>query len=64
MRWLVRLVARSGAVVVDPFAGSGTTGLAARAESCRYVLIEQSDEYAELCRERLADKGLFAELTE
>lgn len=30
MRWLVRLVTPPGGTVLDPFAGSGTTGAAAR----------------------------------
>lgn len=45
MRWLCRLIAPSGAVILDPFAGSGTTGLAARAEGQRAILIEREDQY-------------------
>ena len=37
MRYLVRLVARPGAVVLDPFMGSGSTGRGARLEGCRFV---------------------------
>jgi len=53
MRWLVRLVTPPGGLVLDPFAGSGTTGLAARAEGFRSVLIEREEEYVEILCGRL-----------
>lgn len=40
MRWLTRLVTPPGGVVLDCFAGTGTTGQAARAEGFSAVLIE------------------------
>lgn len=45
MRWLVRLVTPPGGLVLDPFAGSGTTLRAAVDEGFRAVGIEQSAEY-------------------
>jgi hypothetical protein len=45
MRWLVRLVCPPGGVVLDPFAGTGTTGEAALLEGFRAVLIEREAEY-------------------
>jgi DNA modification methylase len=45
MQWLVRLVCPKGATVLDPFAGTGTTGAAAFIEGCRSVLIEREAEY-------------------
>lgn len=62
MRWLVRLVAPMGAVVLDPFAGSGTTGKAAIAEGCRFVLVELNPEYVAIAEQRLAQRSLLAEL--
>jgi len=41
--------------VLDPFAGSGTTGLAALREERRAVLIEKEAVYVEIIRRRLAD---------
>lgn len=41
------------AVALDPFAGSGTVGLVARQHKCRSILIEQSEEYGQLIRDRL-----------
>ncbi len=54
MRYLVRLVTPPGGVVLDPFAGSGTTGLAAVHEGVGAILIEQESEYAEIARRRIA----------
>lgn len=54
MRWLVRLVTPHGGVVLDPFMGSGTTGVAALAEGSRFVGIEQSPEYLAIARRRIA----------
>lgn len=53
MRWLVRLVCPPGGVVLDPSAGSGTTGAAAVAEGMAAVLIEREAEYQADIRRRL-----------
>jgi DNA modification methylase len=53
MRWLVRLVTPPGGLVLDPFAGSGSTGCAAVLEGVRFVGIEQDAEYAEIARRRI-----------
>ncbi len=45
MQWLVRLVTPKGGLVLDPFAGTGTTGEAAFREGMRAVLIEREEEY-------------------
>jgi DNA modification methylase len=47
MRYLCRLITPSGGTVLDPFAGTGTTGQAALEESFRTVLIEKEAEYIE-----------------
>lgn len=52
MRSLVQVVA-PGATVLDPFAGSGTTCVAAEAEGRRFLAFEQSAYYVEVARERL-----------
>lgn len=52
MRWLVRLVTPPGGLVLDPFAGGGTTLLAARLEGFRAIGIEREAEYAEMAAER------------
>jgi site-specific DNA-methyltransferase (adenine-specific) len=53
MRHLVRLVTPPGGVVLDPFAGSGTTCLAAIEESMNFVGIEREDEYIAIARARV-----------
>lgn len=53
MRWLVRLVTPPGGVVLDLFAGSGTTGVAALAEGRSFVGIEQDERYATIAAARL-----------
>lgn len=54
MRWLVRLVTPPGGTVLDPFTGSGTTGMAAIAESMNFIGIEREAEYVEIARHRIA----------
>ena len=56
MRWLVRLVTPSAGLCVDPFAGSGTTGLACIKEQCRFLGIEREAEYVAIATARLRDE--------
>ena len=53
MRYLCRLVTPPGGTVLDPFAGTGTTGQAAQAEGFNAVLIERELEYQADIRRRL-----------
>ncbi|MFJ7990272.1 DNA-methyltransferase [Streptomyces sp. NPDC096351] len=53
MRWLVRLVTPPGGTVLDPFAGSGTTLLAALDEGAAAIGIEQHEPYARITTARL-----------
>ena len=53
MRHLVRLVAPPDGTVLDPFLGSGTTGLAAEQEGFAWVGIEKEAEYVEIAEARL-----------
>jgi site-specific DNA-methyltransferase (adenine-specific) len=54
MKWLVALVTSPGGTVLDPFAGSGTTAVAALASGRNAILIEREDAYIADIRERLA----------
>ena len=53
MRWLVRLVTPPGGVVLDPFAGSGTTAEACVVEGFRCITIEREAAYLPLIMARL-----------
>jgi len=53
MRWLVRLVTPPGGVVLDPFAGSGSTGIAALLEGRQFLGIERESAYVQVARARL-----------
>lgn len=52
MRWLAQFCERGG-VILDPFAGSGTTGVAALLEGYSFIGCERSPEYFEVARARL-----------
>lgn len=53
MQYLVRLVTPRGGLVLDPFAGTGTTGEACIREGMRAILIEREAEYQEDIRRRM-----------
>lgn len=53
MEYLCRLITPKGGTILDPFAGSGTTGMAAINEGCSAILIEREQEYYDECRDRL-----------
>ena len=53
MRWLLRLVTPPGGTVLDPFAGSGSTGVAAALEGFDFIGMEQEAEFAATARERI-----------
>lgn len=54
MRHLIRLVTPLGGTVLDPFLGSGTTGIAAELEGFAWLGIEQDPESVEIAEARLA----------
>ncbi|MFF4848753.1 DNA-methyltransferase [Streptomyces sp. NPDC001194] len=56
MRWLVRLVTPPSGVVLDPFAGSGTTLEAAAIEGFQAIGIELEPAHGELCVIRLGQE--------
>lgn len=53
MRYLCRLVTPPGGMVLDPFAGSGSTGCAAAIDGFQFVGIEREKGYAEIARARI-----------
>ena len=53
MRRLVRLVAEPGDIILDPFAGSGTTGIACMAEGVNFVGFELDPQYFDMMQNRV-----------
>jgi DNA modification methylase len=65
MRWLVRLVASPGAVILEPFAGSGTTLEACLIEGFHVIGIEKEAEYLPLIMQRIRkplQQSLFGDI--
>lgn len=54
MKWLVRLVTPPGGLVLDPFAGSGSTGCAAVAQGFRFLGLELLPEHVAIANARIA----------
>jgi DNA modification methylase/transcriptional regulator with XRE-family HTH domain len=54
MSYLITLGSRPGDVVLDPFAGSGTTCIAAKQLGRKFIGIEREQEYVEIANARLA----------
>jgi len=55
MRYLCRLVTPPGGIILDPFAGSGSTGKAAILEGFSFICIDSDPHACEIARRRLAD---------
>lgn len=61
---LERLIQKTGAKsILDPFAGSGSTGIAAKKLGIDCTLIEISEKYCEIAQKRLDQEFLFHSLT-
>ena len=60
MQWLCRLITPPKGTILDPFCGSGSTGIAALREGFEFIGIEREPEYVEIARDRiLGDAPLF-----
>jgi DNA modification methylase len=53
-KWLTRLITPPGGTVLDPFAGSGSLGVAAVLEGFNWIGIEQELDYFQIAEKRLA----------
>jgi len=61
MKYLVRLVTPKGGTVLDPFMGSGSTGMAAKDLGCNFIGIEKSEDYFKICQERIDETNPLSE---
>ena len=64
MKYLCRLVTPKGGIVLDPFMGSGSTGLAAKDEGFDFIGIEREKEYFEICKSRIEKNSPLMEFFE
>ena len=53
MEYLIKMVTKEGQTVLDPFGGSGTTGVACKNTGRNYILIEKEQEYIDIINNRL-----------
>jgi DNA modification methylase len=58
MIWLAKLITPPGGMVLDPFAGSGSTGVACVRQGFDVTLIEREAEYIEMIKSRLRQEGV------
>ena len=54
MEYLIKMVTKPGGVVLDPFAGSGSTLVAAKQNGFQYIGIEMTEEYIPIIEARLS----------
>lgn len=57
MEWLVRLLSKEGDFVLDPFMGSGTTGVACKNLNRKFIGIEMNADYCEFAKKRINGTG-------
>lgn len=62
MCYLVRLVTSAGGIVLDPFAGSGTTGLACKTEGFHFIGVEKNKMFFDIAKRRLGVDGVTASM--
>ena len=53
MEYLVKMVSKEGHIVLDPFMGSGTTGMACKKLNREFIGIEMMPEYMEIAKARI-----------
>jgi len=56
MVWLIETMSNPGDTILDPFMGSGTTGVACVRTGRRFIGIEIDEGYCEIARKRIADE--------
>ena len=59
MTYLCRLITPEGGIVLDPFMGSGSTGIAARLEGFRFLGMEMDEDYFEIAKTRIENYEMY-----
>jgi DNA modification methylase len=62
MRYLIKLVTPKSGVVLDPYMGSGSTGIGALIEDFNFIGMEMDQEYFEIAKQRIQNFDAFKEL--
>ena len=67
MEYLIKVYSPPKSIVLDPFCGSGSTGVAAIQQDREFIGIDLSDNYCNISRERIdkadyigEDQGIFS----
>ena len=55
MKWLIERLTNDKDVILDPFMGSGTTGVACINTNRKFIGIELDDMYFEIARQRISE---------
>ncbi|MFK5282711.1 DNA methyltransferase, partial [Lacticaseibacillus paracasei] len=53
MEYLIKLVTPPNGIILDPFMGSGSTGVATKNLGVNFIGIEMNEEYFEIAKKRL-----------
>ncbi len=53
MKWIIKTYSKPTDLILDPFAGSGTTLVAAKELGRRFIGFELEQKYVDICKERL-----------
>ena len=53
MQYLVKMITPPNGIVLDPFCGSGTTGVACKLDGFQFVGLEQDPEYFRIAEARI-----------
>lgn len=62
MEWLIKLVTPEGGTTLDPFMGSGTTGIAAKKNNFRFIGMEMGEHNYEIAERRISEvRGIIIE---
>jgi site-specific DNA-methyltransferase (adenine-specific) len=61
MSYLCRLITPEGGVVLDPFMGSGSTGIAARLEGFHFIGMEMDEDYVKIAETRIENFEKYRE---
>jgi site-specific DNA-methyltransferase (adenine-specific) len=56
MKWLIKIHSNENDVVLDPFMGSGTTGVAAKNTNRKFIGIEQDESYFKIAQKRIGEE--------